>query len=748
MHQRNKHVILSTIMVVLLALLVCFRFYGEILANPDHYLFGSDGDGLKNYYSVAYQAVWGDGDHFEGMLYPYGDHVTFSDGQPLLAKVFSKFYSGQPENGTRIIGWMNLSMILSLVLTAFFTHLLLLKANVQAYVSVVFALLISFLSPQVARMAGHYALAYSFFVPMVWYLLSQIQSSNTKWVWTVLGISSVLIFGFIQPYYMMIAAIFAGSVLCWNALIDQHLKQNLFRYLGIFLVGLAPIVLFSVYLSTSNTVIDRPCCPGGILEFVATIPSVFMPVQEPFRHLFHSYFFRFFNLGDWEGYSYVGMIPTITGIIFLPLLALRIWRKRWAIFTNPTLPNVLKLALVPSILCLLFAMGTFHKLGLLWLSDYVGPLKQFRSLGRLAWIFYFVFSVWSAHHIWTSIRALRIRSSKLRYHAIVILGACMFVWMLDATVNVKSTKKLMMKNWEANKSFSTKYADEWRNAGVNLDDYQAILALPFTLVGSEKIGMSKGRYAMVHGFRGSFASGLPLFGGLMSRTSQSVTEKSAQLVANPLLLKPILDDIDQIKRILIIWSYEDLPPYQYEWIKNSKIVFENSEYRLFSVSVDEVKNRFNQTRNEAVALADSRQSQSPKYYEVKSKVLENERFLDASVYEIAEDQALINKEFDTDQKLILSFWVKLDANVPLLPFVDVYQNHSENSVKRIYPRLHNNVLGGWLEVSDTLVASAGSYSWKVSGRTAKFSRIQLRNSGETLVHSEGERVFVNNIPAN
>ena len=57
--------------VVLLSVGICFRFFGDILSNPGAFLFGAEGDGLKNYFTVAYQAVHGNGWDFKGMLYDF-----------------------------------------------------------------------------------------------------------------------------------------------------------------------------------------------------------------------------------------------------------------------------------------------------------------------------------------------------------------------------------------------------------------------------------------------------------------------------------------------------------------------------------------------------------------------------------------------------------------------------------------------------------------------------------------------------
>ncbi|MCB0755526.1 MAG: hypothetical protein KDB98_08040, partial [Flavobacteriales bacterium] len=178
----NRQVFLSATVVVLMAIAICFRFFGEIILHPNEFLFGADGDGLKNYYSIAYQVIHGDGLWFNGMLYPYGDHIIFADGQPLLTKVLGWFVDGDASNGGSVIGIMNLLMIFSLVVCAWCVHRLLVWNLVGPWFSVPFALCIAFLSPQVLRFPGHYALGYTFFVPLGWLLIAAFTRYKLPWI--------------------------------------------------------------------------------------------------------------------------------------------------------------------------------------------------------------------------------------------------------------------------------------------------------------------------------------------------------------------------------------------------------------------------------------------------------------------------------------------------------------------------------------------------------------------------------------
>ena len=75
------------LLLVTVTLLLLFLLFGNILIEPNSYLFGAGGDGLKSYYVTSYYVKYDQGLKFTGMNYPYGEHVVFSGNQPMTAAV-------------------------------------------------------------------------------------------------------------------------------------------------------------------------------------------------------------------------------------------------------------------------------------------------------------------------------------------------------------------------------------------------------------------------------------------------------------------------------------------------------------------------------------------------------------------------------------------------------------------------------------------------------------------------------------
>lgn len=741
MFKINRQVFFSALAVIVLAIGVCFRFFGEIVLHPDEFLFGPAGDGLKNYFTVAYQVIHGDGLWFEGMLYPYGDYLTFADGQPLLTKILQFFVEPNVNNGPTIIAIMNLLMIGSLVLTAWCVHRLLIWNYVNPWFAVPFSITIAFLSPQVARFVGHYALGYTFFVPMSWLLIASFSRSKWPWLIALLTSAFVFAFGYLHPYYLFIFVIFLGAILGWELIVKRFKVAKVGQLIPRLFTLIVPLVVFMVLQNSVDPYTDRPTSPGGLFSFMTTFQTVFTPVHEPMFSLFHSYFFRLFTPGSWEGHSYVGLVATITGFASLLALLKRAQRRGLKVFTHPVLPPVLRSAFIPSILVLLFAMGVFHHLGLYQLSELIKPIKQFRSLGRIAWIFYYVFAVWVVYHLYVLFRYFQsVLSGKFRFHISFVVALCAFVWMLESIVNIKYHKAQML-NRNAVESFSDNYVSNWKNSGLNPEEYQAILPLPLQLIGSEKIGLENGHISLLHSMKAAFSSGLPIIGGAMSRTSMRVTEQTAQLVSDSLFHRGILDDMSDDLKLLLLQSEEPLNHEENRLTTLGKKVFECDDYTLYSVSPNEIKQLYPQLS----IRPDSTRINQANYRKPSSFQMDEETLWGAESFQVEAGSVLLDSTFNKNELLNLSYWMEVDPDEELLPGRRYTINESELSLPQV--GANANIKDGWLLVSQPIEVKKGEHHvYSIAARKGVISRIMIREANEKIMHNEGETIFVNNVP--
>lgn len=107
----NKSGLYAAIFIVALFLLV---FFWPVLRSPNSIPLGGSPDALKNYYTPWYHAkfdtsyVW-----FNGMNYPFGEHVTYTDCQPLVANSIRFISVNITDISDYTIGIVNLLMLFS-----------------------------------------------------------------------------------------------------------------------------------------------------------------------------------------------------------------------------------------------------------------------------------------------------------------------------------------------------------------------------------------------------------------------------------------------------------------------------------------------------------------------------------------------------------------------------------------------------------------------------------------------------------
>jgi hypothetical protein len=299
----------------------------------------------------------------------------------------------------------------------------------------------------------------------------------------------------------------------------------------------------------------------------------------------------------------------------------------------------------------------------------------------------------------------------------------------------------MIADRTAVRSFSDQYAKEWLAAGIDPKAFEAILPLPFNLIGSEKITLEKGRFSLIHSMRASFSTGLPIFGGAMSRTSLSVTERSAQLVANPLIPKPILEELNGTGKLLVLWSLEPLTTNEKELLRHAKQLFETSEYRLFELDVNDWNAALNLDRK--VTLSDTLAT-TTSFETISGTDTEETVFGEPAI--LVEPQhsfwKLPKAENDT---LVISVWVKVDAQTELLPTFDVLRNGVIDH--EISAKFSPDMMDGWLLVTDTLANVNGqAIEMQLTKRKAVMGRLVVRPIAINTFQENGSFRSVNNIP--
>ncbi|HSY60486.1 MAG TPA: hypothetical protein VK796_01370, partial [Cytophaga sp.] len=516
--------------------------------------------------------------------------------------------------------------------------------------------------------AGHYALSYSFFIPAVWLMLLNLKKNSAIYLFSIMAAFNVFM-GFLHPYYILIAAVFQLTYILVHFLyLKKEFVQYKNKYLAIFSSAGISIVVFQLILKYSDHVTDRPQSPWGLMNYRAVFEGIYLPVTGILKHSMQPYFDNWFmklffdlNYQSIESNAYVGIL----GLIFLFFILIRIIylirsRKKNRII-NPVLPFELKVSIFCSLLILLFAMAYPFRLSMEFLLEIIPPLKQFRSLGRFAWVFYHVFLVCMCYYIFLLYKVL-IRKNKI--YAYVFIACISSIWCFDVYEYVQGYKPDKIENFLGQKELNT-YVDSF-----NPKEYQCILTLPLYIAGTEKIDKSASTHikklAAIYGYKYH----LPNISGDLSRTSILFGQNLRQVSSNLFIHKNFLKDIHQ-DSILVIVSADEVSKNEKQIIQHAQLIKQLNNgvilYRISPAMFEKVRDSlihaanisFNGSRLEQNFIADSFDSikginPENRFYGEGALILDKSN--DRS-YTIVLPQYLWNKTIE------VSLWTKLNYNI-------------------------------------------------------------------------------------
>jgi hypothetical protein len=562
------------LLAFLLALLVLFFFYHEVLLHPNSYVFAPNGDGIKNYYAYIFHARY-DSDfwHFGGMNYPFYEHMVYTDGHPLLSWLAGFF--GLSAYG---IGILNFLMLISFPVCAVFLYKILDHYGVKKSWALFAALAITFMSPQLYRLTGHLSLSYVFAIPALWWLIILSLKYN-RWKWSLVTGIYILAFFFTHPYLGMILAFF--SLFFWmvrTAWYRSEWRQNMG---ALALQVVLPILVFQLLVQLTDTHENRLGQPGGFFNYYASWKSVFVPHDGPLSHLTHKWKI---DVGNWESWNYVGF----STIVFAWIILIYLVRKRREIAFRKIIRSELALFTFAAYLILLFAFCFPLKYeGLKKIVDMVGPLQQFRVLGRFGWIFFYVFTVFSVVGVY-KIYARQLNKMPLRIVFIcgVLFYAAEFYPMHKGVSAAVSTAKnpFEEKNLPPPMQELVSF--------VNTDTCDAILFLPFQHMSSENIMMLGSEQANYDAFVLSYHTQKPLMNAVTSRMSYTEAVLFNNFFSPEFVEKELVRYLPENARILIVKNKDLADPDELRLIYSSEKVYENELFKVFRFDRDRWNTRF------------------------------------------------------------------------------------------------------------------------------------------------------------
>ena len=429
---------------------------------------------------------------------PYGEHFNYSVHNPLLTNIV-KYINPKTKTNT-IISIINLSMLFSFTLGAMFYFLIGLKYNAPPWTMIILAITISFFSPQIYRMNGHFSLAYTSILPGIYLLY--LYCINFRWGHFILYATTFVLF-FIHAYWGVLAVLLIST-----SYLIAFLKKWSARDFFLCLCCFTPLILFQIFIALTDHHIGRTSRPKGIFEYTSDFLAVALP--------------NGFNGMSFEGISYMGF-----GLFMC------------AIFSLVLLVNKKQTRLITPALCFILIgviIGTSSIFRVLpFLTENFDIFHQMRSIGRFMWLAHLGF-------VLILISGLRyFKGWQLLALILIILGE----WVLEIMPRHRSINDVIV----VNDVFYEAADEKW-------SEYEGLIYFPFFFKGSEHFMSLPSSLELKNAITLSCRHKVPLVNSYLSRTSIKEAREKLTLFSPVDSVKKFLSHWSKGKYLLFVDTFE------------------------------------------------------------------------------------------------------------------------------------------------------------------------------------------------
>lgn len=590
---------LWTLTVILCAVVLCIGGFSYIVTHPWHVLPDIGGDGAKNNFTYLYHSLYGKGYWFTGMNYPYGEHIVYTDGMPLLSVLFAGMGNVSISAALTTAWWL---VGISYVLSALYLSKTLLKFTGSQWFSLIFGVCIAFMSPQLLRLKGHYAMSFACIIPMLFYWGYRYRETG-QYRYCIYSAIVGLLHAFLHPYFgglLLIWAVFYG-IATWLLPRATAITSKLKHAGGMLIAAIIVAVVVMTTMKLTDPVTDRPANPHNAAETFTNIPQIISSYYSPFWRIPNDKFWIPGCSNGGEGFAYPGAVPI--GILLI-VAGWSVWlitkRQKYILTTEQRFWGLLAVG------ALLFSMGVPFVWGKHSLTEHIPVFRQFRSLGRFAWIFYYVIAIVTCTVMYQWFGQLIKAGKKNIAWALMTLAA--LIWGAEVRGYMKFTRDVAVHGMYNYDLYLQNLEENWlsfmKRKAMQPNDFQSILLLPYFHVGSEKVWISEAGWRSTLGFRAALLTHLPLININMSRTSWVQSFKQNKIAAGPWVQRPSFADMKSDKPILLLQYMQDsLPPDQQYLIAQSDYVDEFSNCKVYVLQPGKLKRYTDSLQQAAKTIA-------------------------------------------------------------------------------------------------------------------------------------------------
>ncbi len=565
-----------------------YLFY-EIILHPGSTMLSIDGDASKNYFTFLYHSLYGSGIWFDGMNYPYGEHIVFTDAQPAFAIPFSYINDYLHLNPLVVL---HLLLITGFFLAIIYVYKILLRMHVHPAWAITGAVLIITMSPQQFKFAGHFSLVYFCVLPVVFYYnLAWYQTGKQQYMIKLL--LATLLFTFIHLYFALMICLWVVLYSVGYTFFCRETFNKKWQHTWpVLLAGLLPLALFRLFMLLTDTITDRPAYPYGARAHGTTWGDIITSYLSPMSKWIAQWLDTGTLSGGNEGYAYIGFAPLlILAAAFVYWIFTAMKKGRPGHLAADKNGTIIWLFIAVSVL--IFSSAIIFKKCFVCL-DYASFIRQFRAIGRFSWIFYYIVTILSVviGYGWYSKLIYNGKKSVAYPLAFVLL----VIWFAEALPFAGMTRARAANGSVQYKYFYKPDKTDWTKFlsvnGYAADSFRALYVLPYFHVGTEKLGHVPASYDLMNiAFSTSLQLHIPLMNVMMSRNSWQQAFAQVKISGGPYTNKEVLRSDDKRPILIIHPAKEPLNPDEQYLLLSSHLIGNLNGYNVYALHADSLLNK-------------------------------------------------------------------------------------------------------------------------------------------------------------
>ena len=705
------------------------------------------GDGFVIYYNQIDHICNGSGLIIKGMGLPWHEYIFMTDSQAVFSIIFNLLNNiGLPicEYG---IGIIHAFIFFTIPLGGYVIYLLLRRLKIDYFWSIVFSILINFLSPQMIRMSGHIGLLYLFLIPLCLLWVFHF-TDHRKFDRYAIGMICLLTFFGLNNAYL---GIIMGGFLLLSVMflnVKAYISSRELKFSWAYLVSLVPIAIIFLIVKIGDPIEGRLDYQWGFFAKPADIQGLLVGEGSLFRYLFDS-IIDIKNI-PFEGRFNIGLVAGVTVFILLFKFLFGLVKRNYS--TKHKFPPLLIAPLFSALVMFVLANHLFlGSEGKDFLENLVGKLLSFKGADRFVWPLYYVLTIIAVYYLMRAADHLHKKSVYLRYIFLAILSA---IWIFEIHVYLSPYKNKVNHRNFFHITERQKIRDVLGDINVTKEDYQGIYTLPLITGWNDKLSSRLNWGSHFYAMRYALELQRPLINAMFSRSSIPNTMRHMQFASHPALKKEILDYLPEDKKVLIVRSKinDKLSVGEQYLADQSKLLYSHKDYELRSLSLKDLDRS---AYIYELELADTLEQENAVLYyngfersKAKVNFYGNSRTLEKGS-EIIDSFIL-----EGNQKIKFSAWVYLDSYKYGLPIwkLHEYDENGKYLGKTIFNcKMANDYHNSWLKLDKVIELKKSTHSASIqieSNQTFYIDEIWIKELEVDVyrVHKPTGVKFYNNIP--